>query len=118
MKTTSMRGVQVDMSYYIARNEGAIAVGNGNMNARGDQIGAGGQIVRKREEIAAEYHRSNPKAVQKVSLKDLEAEVFVSPEEAVAQHVQKANAQKMKDDAAKASADTAARKRKISESDN
>lgn len=84
MKVTSMRGAVVDMARYMAQNEDAIAIGNAMMNARGDLVGPGGNIVKKREDIAAEYHAVNPKAVRKVALKDLESEVFVSPAEAVA----------------------------------
>jgi hypothetical protein len=42
------------------------AVGNVRVNARGDELGAGGQIVRKREDIVAEYYESNPKARKEV----------------------------------------------------
>jgi hypothetical protein len=30
------------------------------VNARGDQLGRGGKIVKKREEIVAEYYEDNP----------------------------------------------------------
>lgn len=83
MKVQSMRGEMVDFTKYLAQNEDAIAVGNAKMNARGDIVGPGGKVIKKREEIAAEYHRSNPKAVKQVSIKDLAKEILPTPTEAV-----------------------------------
>ena len=34
------------------------------MDARGDIIGPGGKIVKKREEVMADYYETNPKAIQ------------------------------------------------------
>ena len=85
MKTVSMRGKVVDMSLLMSQNEQKVALGNANMNARGDVIGPNGQIVKTREQITQEYNASNPRAVKQVSLKDLNDEVFVTPAEAVAE---------------------------------
>ena len=49
----SMQGREVDMNKLININELTPAVGNMRVNARGDELGPGGQIVRKREEILA-----------------------------------------------------------------
>ena len=49
----SMNGKEVDMNKLININELTPAVGNMRVNARGDELGPGGQIVRKREEIVA-----------------------------------------------------------------
>jgi hypothetical protein len=38
------------------RNELTPAVGNSRVNARGDELGAGGQIVRKREDILKDFY--------------------------------------------------------------
>jgi hypothetical protein len=46
------------------RNETEIAVGNAKLNARGDEIGTGGKIVRTREQILQDYYNTNPRAVQ------------------------------------------------------
>lgn len=83
MKVRTMRGKMIDWTKYAAQHEEQVAIGNGMMNARGDLIGQGGKVVKKRDEIAAEYHRSNPKAVKKVSIKDLDSEVFKTPTQAV-----------------------------------
>ena len=62
----SMQGKEVDMDKLIRQHELMPAVGNVRVNARGDELGAGGQIVRKREDIVAEYYESNPKAKKEV----------------------------------------------------
>jgi hypothetical protein len=46
------KGAHIDMLKLINQNEMTIAVGNMNVNARGDKIGPGGQIISKREDIA------------------------------------------------------------------
>lgn len=83
MKVTTMRGVVLDMGQIMAQNETAVAVGNANMNARGDILGPGGKIVKRKEQVAQEYHRRNPNAVKRVSLKEATPDVFVTPQEAV-----------------------------------
>jgi hypothetical protein len=56
----SMNGKEVDMNRLININELTPAVGNMRVNARGDELGAGGQIIRKREEILAAAVPENP----------------------------------------------------------
>ena len=57
----SMQGMDVDMEKLKAQNELALAVGNARVNARGDEIGPGGKIIRKREEVMQEYYKGNTK---------------------------------------------------------
>lgn len=83
MKITTMQGKTLDIGAIMAQNETTIALGNASMNARGDLIGPGGQVVKRKEAIAQDYHKSNPNAVKSVSLKDLQPDVFLSPVEAV-----------------------------------
>jgi hypothetical protein len=59
----TMQGKQVDIDLLRQRNELTPAVGNARVNARGDELGPGGQIVRKREEVLADYYRDHPKKV-------------------------------------------------------
>jgi hypothetical protein len=59
----SMRGKEIDMEKMNLQNELLPAVGNMKVNARGDEIGAGGKIVRTREQILQDYYDSNPRAV-------------------------------------------------------
>ncbi len=51
-----MRGKQVDMDLLRKRNELTPAVGNSRVNARGDELGPGGQIIKKREDVVAEHY--------------------------------------------------------------
>lgn len=92
MKIKSMRGVVLDLAQIMAQNEKVVAVGNAKMNARGDQVGPGGKVIKRREQVAKEYHEANPKAVRKISLKEVEPDVFLSPAEAVAQALAAAEA--------------------------
>jgi hypothetical protein len=61
---TTMRGKTIDMDLLRKKNELTPAVGNARVNARGDELGPGGKIVRKREDIVKEYYESNPNAVK------------------------------------------------------
>lgn len=57
----TMQGREIDMDKLIARNELMPAIGNARVNARGDEIGNGGQIVKKREDVMNEYYENIPK---------------------------------------------------------
>ena len=59
----SMQGKVVDMDLLRQRNELTPAVGNARVNARGDELGAGGRIVKKREDVMKDYYNNNPQAV-------------------------------------------------------
>ena len=51
-----MRGKVVDMDLLRKKNELTPAIGNVKVNARGDELGPGGKIIRKREEIVREHY--------------------------------------------------------------
>ena len=55
----TMRGKMVDMDQLQQRNELTPAVGNARVNARGDEIGPGGKIVRNREDLVREYYENS-----------------------------------------------------------
>ena len=59
----SMQGKSVDMDLLRQRNELTPAVGNARVNARGDQLGPGGKIIKKREDVMKEYYTDSPQAV-------------------------------------------------------
>lgn len=61
---TSVRGKEIDMERLSIKNETEIAVGNAKLNARGDELGPGGKIVRTREQILQDYYNNNPRSVQ------------------------------------------------------
>ncbi len=56
----SANGKEVDLEKLRNQNELTLAVGNARVNARGDEIGPGGKIVRKREDIMSEYYKGKP----------------------------------------------------------
>ncbi len=56
----SMQGKTVDMDLLRQKNELTPAVGNAKVNARGDELGPGGKIVRTREQVLKDYYDSNP----------------------------------------------------------
>ena len=70
-------GRSVDMDTIRLANEEILAVGNMNVNARGDEIGPGGEIVRSRNQVMAEYYQTDPDGPAKVD------------EQAVYQQIQK-----------------------------
>lgn len=55
----TMQGKTVDMDMLRKRNEMTPAVGNAKVNARGDELGPGGQIVRKKEDVVKEYYENS-----------------------------------------------------------
>jgi hypothetical protein len=61
---SSVRGKEVDMERLQLRHETEIAVGNAKVNARGDEIGPGGKIVRTREQVLQDYYNQNPRAIR------------------------------------------------------
>lgn len=62
MAHRTMQGKMIDMEKLSRQNELMPAIGNMRVNARGDELGPGGQIVRKREDVVSEYYENNPKA--------------------------------------------------------
>lgn len=47
----TMQGKEIDMTKLVMQNEMTVAVGNVKVNARGDELGPGGRIIRKVEDI-------------------------------------------------------------------
>lgn len=62
----SANGKIVDMDLLRQRNELVPAVGNARVNARGDELGPGGKIVRKREEILKDFYAESERKAGKV----------------------------------------------------
>jgi hypothetical protein len=59
----TMRGRTVDMDLLQQRNELTPAVGNARVNARGDEFGPGGKIIRKKEQAVKDYYKAEPRKV-------------------------------------------------------
>lgn len=53
----SARGIPIDMDRLRLANETTIAVGNMKVNARGDQLGEGGRIIKTRAQVLAEKNK-------------------------------------------------------------
>ena len=56
------QGKKIDMDTLRQRNELTPAVGNARVNARGDQLGPGGKIVKNRDEVLRDYYDEHPQA--------------------------------------------------------
>jgi hypothetical protein len=56
-KHTSYRGTTIDMDSMRRENEKTPALGNMNVNAKGDQVARGGTIAKTADQIARENHR-------------------------------------------------------------
>ena len=53
------RGDAVDIDMIRLANESTIAIGNMKTNARGDELGPGGKVVKTRAQVMSEYHKLN-----------------------------------------------------------
>lgn len=53
----SVLGKTVNMDALRLQNENTIAVGNMNVNARGDLLGHGGKVIKTRNELMQEYYQ-------------------------------------------------------------
>lgn len=65
----SMQGKTIDMDLLRQRNELTPAVGNSRVNARGDELGPGGKIIRKREEVLKEYYQNSSSMPDELAVK-------------------------------------------------
>lgn len=84
----SMQGKEVDMNRLINQNEMTVAVGNVKVNARGDELGPGGKIIRRREDVVKEANgriipdqlasRSNAPAAEEIPVKE-DKKTFKAP---------------------------------------
>jgi hypothetical protein len=50
------QGREVDMDQLLEKNETMPAIGNIKVNARGDELGPHGEIIKKREDILSDYY--------------------------------------------------------------
>jgi len=66
----SVKGKEVNFTELKQKFGDTVAIGNANVNARGDQLGPGGKIIKTREQLAREYHNVAPNAVKTVPLSD------------------------------------------------
>ncbi len=60
----TLQGKELDLDLLRVKNELTPAVGNAKVNARGDELGPGGKIIRKQEDAATEYNTTRPDSVK------------------------------------------------------
>ena len=58
IKHFTSRGEPIDMNSIMAKHAQTTALGNANMNARGDILGTGGVVLKTQEQIDAEWRRA------------------------------------------------------------
>lgn len=67
----SALGKTIDMDNLRLANEETIAIGNMKVNARGDELGPGGQVLRTRNQVMDDYYRLNtPMATDSAPIAD------------------------------------------------
>ena len=95
----TMQGKTVDMDLLRQRNELTQAVGNAKVNARGDELGPGGKIVRKKEEVLRDYYNNSSSMADEVAIKRTAVKEDVQEELApVSQSVTENNKDWVEDD--------------------
>lgn len=55
----SAQGKSINMDALRVQNEKSIAIGNMKTNARGDELGPGGVVIRTRDQVMKEYYDTN-----------------------------------------------------------
>ena len=92
----TFQGKKIDMDTLRQRNELTPAVGNARVNARGDELGPGGRIVKNRDEVIRDYYEEHPQAApDEIAQVEQPAEV-AEPVQTKAQKKSVENAKKSK----------------------
>lgn len=74
------RGVTIDFDALMAKSSDSTAVGNMRVNAQGDVLGRGGEVVQKNEERVRAYYKNNPRSSTSTSLKGETATQKLQPD--------------------------------------
>ena len=99
VKRTTNKGVVIDLESLMAQNSDAPAMGNMRVNAKGDVIGKGGEIVQKSEDRVRAYYEDNPmSSTAKSSLKGPMPDQPVQEESDMAPEMKTAEAQQTEQD--------------------
>jgi len=75
----TMQGKQIDMDLLRQRNELTPAVGNAKVNARGDELGPGGKIIRKKEDVLKDYYENSSSMPEEVAVRRDQKTEVVQP---------------------------------------
>ena len=93
----TFQGKQIDMDTLRQRNELTPAVGNARVNARGDELGPGGKIIKKRDDVIRDYYEEHPQAApDEVAEVEQPVEEVTEPVQTKAQKKSTENAKKAK----------------------
>ncbi len=93
----TFQGKKIDMDTLRQRNELTPAVGNARVNARGDELGPGGKIIKKRDDVIRDYYEEHPQAApDEVAQVEQPAEEVAEPVQTKAQKKSAENAKKAK----------------------
>lgn len=112
----SMRGEVVDMNRLRTVNAETVALGNANLNARGDIIGKGGIVLKTQEQIEAEWDANRVAREESVKKADIKADKLI-PDVVAPRKVEK-NIEVEDQDFNPSTASTKTSRRKITESDS
>lgn len=75
----SALGRAIDIDSLRLANEETIAVGNMRVNARGDELGPGGEVVRTRNEVMSDYYKLNTPVISKSVRAEVDEETVMKP---------------------------------------
>ena len=93
----TFQGKKIDMDTLRQRNELTPAVGNARVNARGDELGPGGKIIKNRDEVIRDYYEEHPQAApDEVAQVEQPVEEVAEPVQTKAQKKSTENAKKAK----------------------
>ena len=93
----TFQGKKIDMDTLRQRNELTPAVGNARVNARGDELGPGGKIIKNRDEVIRDYYEEHPQAApDEVAQVEQPVEEVAEPVQTKAQKKSAENAKKAK----------------------
>lgn len=81
MAHKSYRGKHIDMDTLRKANEDQVAMGNMKVNAKGDKLGRGGEIVESASSRTRKHYNTTSTTRQTVSIKDDADDQAVFPEE-------------------------------------
>lgn len=90
-------GQQVDFGALLSQNETVPAIGNMNVNARGDEIAPSGDIVKTRDQVMKDYHQMNTMVPQDGRIPESADDTWQDWEPKVEKELVKSNAPAVED---------------------
>lgn len=69
-KVRSYKGNLIDIDEILQKGQNVVAIGNQNVNARGDIIDNQGNVIKTHDEVVRDYNKNVQKSVVKSSLLD------------------------------------------------